>query len=56
MRRFVADASHELRTPVSVIRGEADVALSQERNAEYRDVLGIVLDEFSGALRLVTTC
>ncbi|MBS1858585.1 MAG: HAMP domain-containing protein, partial [Acidobacteria bacterium] len=31
MRRFVADASHELRTPVSVIRGEADVALSRER-------------------------
>ena len=32
MRRFVADASHELRTPISVIRGEADVALSQERS------------------------
>ncbi len=27
MRRFVADASHELRTPISIIRGEADVAL-----------------------------
>ena len=38
MRRFVADASHELRTPVSVIRGEADVALSQERGAaEYKE-------------------
>ena len=46
MRRFVADASHELRTPVSVIRGEADVALSRERPAaEYREVLTIVLDE-----------
>ncbi len=54
MRRFVADASHELRTPVSVIRGEADVALSQERsNAEYRDVLGIVLDESRRLSRLV---
>ena len=31
-RRFVADASHELRTPISVIRGEADVALSDQRN------------------------
>jgi heavy metal sensor kinase len=54
MRRFVADASHELRTPISVIRGEADVALSQERsNGEYRDTLGIVLDESRRLSRLV---
>ena len=46
MRRFVADASHELRTPVSVIRGEADVSLSRERSAgEYRESLAVVLDE-----------
>lgn len=46
MRRFVADASHELRTPVSVIRGEADVALTRERSAaEYRESLAVVLDE-----------
>jgi heavy metal sensor kinase len=54
MRRFVADASHELRTPISVIRGEADVALSQERSpAEYRESLGIVLDEARRLSRLV---
>jgi heavy metal sensor kinase len=46
MRRFVADASHELRTPVAVIRGEADVALANDRSAaEYRESLAIVLDE-----------
>jgi len=46
MRRFVADASHELRTPISVIRGEADVALSQDRSsAEYRASLEAILDE-----------
>ena len=46
MRRFVADASHELRTPVSVIRGEADVSLSRERApGEYRDTLNVILDE-----------
>ena len=54
MRRFVADASHELRTPISVIRGEADVALSQERRpAEYRESLGIILDESRRLSRLV---
>jgi heavy metal sensor kinase len=54
MRRFVADASHELRTPVAVIRGEADVALSVDRSAaEYRESLGVVLDESRRLSRLV---
>jgi two-component system, OmpR family, sensor kinase len=54
MRRFVADASHELRTPISIIRGEADVALSHERSAaEYRQSLAIVLDESRRLSRLV---
>ena len=54
MRRFVADASHELRTPISVIRGEADVALSRERTpAEYRESLAVVLDEARRLSRLV---
>jgi heavy metal sensor kinase len=54
MRRFVADASHELRTPISVIRGEADVVLSQERSAsEYKEALAIILDESRRLSRLV---
>src|SRR5216683_1330066 len=45
-RRFMADASHELRSPVSIIRGEAEVALSQTRAPEeYRGSLAIALDE-----------
>jgi two-component system OmpR family sensor kinase len=45
-RRFMADASHELRSPVSIIRGEAEVALSQARQPEeYRESLAITLEE-----------
>jgi heavy metal sensor kinase len=46
MRQFTADASHELRTPLAIIRGEADVALSQDRGPEeYRETLAIIQDE-----------
>jgi signal transduction histidine kinase len=33
MRRFMADAAHELRTPVSVIRSRVDVTLERPRDA-----------------------
>jgi len=32
MRRFMADAAHELRTPVTVLRSRAEVMLAQARN------------------------
>ena len=39
-KQLLADTSHELRTPVTIIRTEADVTLSRERTAaEYRDAL-----------------
>jgi len=34
MRRFMADAAHELRTPISILRTRAEVALQQPRDAE----------------------
>ena len=34
-RRFTADASHELRAPLNVLRGEIDVALKRVRDVEY---------------------
>jgi signal transduction histidine kinase len=39
-RQFVADAAHEMQTPLTVIKGTIEVALHKSRNAdEYRDAL-----------------
>jgi signal transduction histidine kinase len=45
-RRFVANASHELRTPMTVIRAEAEVALDDPDASvgELRDALRAILD------------
>jgi heavy metal sensor kinase len=45
--RLMADASHELRTPIAIVRGEAEVALSRESRSEseYRETLAIIHDE-----------
>jgi len=42
-RQFMTDASHELRSPVSVIRTASDVTLSREHRpeADYREALAI---------------
>jgi len=40
MRRFMADAAHEMRTPLTVIRSRAEVALQQPRSAaEYAEAM-----------------
>ena len=54
-RQFMADASHELRTPIATARTAASVTLQEPSRSEteYRDALRIVDDQTRRLTRLV---
>jgi signal transduction histidine kinase len=54
-KQFMADASHELRTPISVARTAAEVTLESERRSEadYREALDVIRGQMSRLSRIV---
>ena len=53
-RRFVADATHEIQTPLTALKGNLEVAFRKTRNAtEYRDIL---ISNLGAVERLINLC
>ncbi|WP_243371572.1 heavy metal sensor histidine kinase [Geotalea sp. SG265] len=51
---YVSNLAHELRTPVNVLMGEAEVALTKARSADdYRHVLESNLEEYERLARII---
>ena len=52
--RFTSDASHELRTPITVIRTTSEVILERDRSTEqYKEMVGQILREAESTSALI---
>jgi two-component system sensor histidine kinase TctE len=52
MQRFIADAAHQLRTPLAVLQTQADLALREDSSAALRTTLSQLQDSTRRATRL----
>jgi len=56
MRTFTANASHELRTPITALRSVGEVALTTAREEDaYREAIGSMLDDADHLAKLLDT-
>src|SRR3546814_20036234 len=54
LSNFSADIAHELRTPITILKTQTEVALSQSRDVEqYREVLYSNLEEYERMAKMV---
>ncbi|MEW6013073.1 MAG: ATP-binding protein [Elusimicrobiota bacterium] len=53
-KTFIQDLAHQLKTPITVIKGEIDVALKKERTEmEYKEIIKSVYEEINRISELI---